>query len=217
MILKYEFCKMNVLLVSATEFELEPFLQENEKVEVLITGVGIPNTTYYLTNKLANNHYDFVIQAGIAGTFDEQISKGSVVMVRQDTFADVGMEEKENFKTLFETGFAKSNDFPFSNGWLLNKNKFLSNQTLRIVKGITVNKITDDEKLIKRMKEKFKPDIERMEGAAFHFVCLQQKVNFLQVRSISNIVGDRDKKNWQMKDAIGNLSIELKKILKIFS
>ena len=208
---------MNVLLISATEFEIKPFLTQNEKTDVLITGVGIPNTVYHLTKKLETKSYDLVIQAGIAGTFDEQILKGSVVIVKQDTFGDVGMEEKESFKTLFETGFAKPNDFPFRDGWLLNENKYLSNQTVRVVNGITVNKITDDEKIIKRMKEKFKPDIESMEGAAFHFVCLHEKVNFLQVRSISNIVGDRDKKNWRMKDAIGNLSIELKKILKIFS
>ncbi len=207
---------MNLLLVSATEFELKPFLQGNEKVDVLITGVGIPNTIYHLTKKLAKKNYDLVIQAGIAGTFNEQILKGSVVMVKQDTFGDVGMEEKENFSTLFEAGFAQANDFPFRNGWLLNENKYLSHQSLPIVNSITVNKITDDEKLIKRMVEKFRPDIESMEGAAFHFVCLHQKVNFLQLRSISNVVGDRDKRNWQMKDAVENLSIELKKILNNF-
>ncbi len=207
---------MNLLLVSATEFELEPFLQENEKVEVLITGVGIPNTIYHVTKKLAKKNYDLVIQAGIAGSFNEQILKGSVVMVKQDTFGDVGMEEKKSFKTLFETGFAQADDFPFRNGWLLNENKYLSDQSLPIVNGITVNKITDDERFIKRIVEKFRPDIESMEGAAFHFVCLHEKVNFLQLRSISNVVGDRNKKNWQMKDAIENLSIELKKILKNF-
>ena len=99
----------------------------------------------------------------------------------------------------------------------LNENKYLSNHTLPLVNAITVNKITDDKNAINTMKEKFKPDIESMEGAAFHFVCLQQKVNFLQVRSISNIVGDRDKKNWQMKIAIENLSLELKRIFKNFS
>ncbi|MEO8861255.1 MAG: futalosine hydrolase [Ginsengibacter sp.] len=207
---------MNLLLVSATEFELKPFLAGNEKVDVLITGIGIPNTIYHLTKKLAKKNYDLVIQAGIAGSFNEQILKGSVVMVKQDTFGDVGMEEKENFKTLFEAGFAQANDFPFRNGWLLNENKYLLHQTLPTVESITVNKITDDKKLIKRIVEKFRPDIESMEGAAFHFVCLHQKVNFLQLRSISNVVGDRDKENWQMKDAIENLSIELKKILNNF-
>ena len=53
-----------------------------------------------------------------------------------------------------------------------------------------------------------------MEGAAFHYVCLQQKIKFLQLRSISNRVGERDKTKWAMKEAIANLNIELKKLVK---
>jgi futalosine hydrolase len=55
-----------------------------------------------------------------------------------------------------------------------------------------------------------------MEGAALHYVCLQQEINFLQLRSISNIVGERDKQKWEMKEAIANLNMELKKILQYF-
>ena len=62
--------------------------------------------------------------------------------------------------------------------------------------------------------EKFGADIESMEGAAFHYVCLQEKIKFLQLRSISNIAGERDKTKWTMKEAIVNLNIELKKLVK---
>lgn len=217
MIGKYEFCKMNVLLVSATEFELAPFLPGNKNAEVLITGVGIPATIYHLTNKLNANKYDLVIQAGIAGSFSAEIKKGSVVLVRQDTFADIGIDEKQNFKTLFETGLAGENDFPFQNGCLVNENKYLANQTLPLVNGITVNKITDDETWTRKAINKFGADVESMEGAAFHYVCLMQKAAFLQLRSISNLVGERDKQKWQMKDAIENLSLELNNLLKNIS
>ena len=83
-----------------------------------------------------------------------------------------------------------------------------------MARGITVNKITDDKIQIKRFLEKFGADIESMEGAAFHYVCLQEKINFLQLRSISNIAGERDKTKWKMKEAISNLNIELKKLVK---
>ena len=63
-------------------------------------------------------------------------------------------------------------------------------------------------------KEKFSADIETMEGAAFHYVCLHQQINFLQLRSISNIVGERDKTKWKTKEAINNLNDELFKIIK---
>jgi futalosine hydrolase len=48
-----------------------------------------------------------------------------------------------------------------------------------------------------------------MEGAALHFVCLMEKVPFIQIRSISNISGDRDKSRWNIKEAIKSLHEQL--------
>ena len=48
-----------------------------------------------------------------------------------------------------------------------------------------------------------------MEGAALHYVCLMEKIPFLQIRSISNYVGERNKRNWNMKEAIANLNKKL--------
>ena len=47
-----------------------------------------------------------------------------------------------------------------------------------------------------------------MEGAAFHYVCLQENIPFVQLRAISNFVGERDKSKWLMKEAIENLNRE---------
>ena len=205
---------MNLLVVAATDFEIKPFIENNKSADVLITGVGIPATVFHLTKQLAQKEYDLVIQAGIAGSFNNKLVAGRVAMIETDTFGDIGIDEKGNFKTLFETGLAHENDFPFSNGWLLNEHEYFTHPSLPVAKGITVNKIIDDEIQIKRIQEKFGADIESMEGAAFHYVCLQQKIKFLQLRSISNIAGERDKTKWTMKEAIINLNIELKKLVK---
>jgi futalosine hydrolase len=53
-----------------------------------------------------------------------------------------------------------------------------------------------------------------MEGAALHYVCLQENIPFLQIRSISNRVGERDKAKWEFKEAIKNLNKELAVLLK---
>jgi futalosine hydrolase len=207
---------MKLLVVSATELEIKPFLESNNFTDVLITGVGIPASIYYLTRKLTDEKYDLVIQAGIAGTFNKTFSVGNVVVINQDTFGDLGIDEKGNFSTLFDLGFINANNFPFKDGWLFNDNKYFSNSALPLAKAVTVNKITDDGKQLKKLHEKFNADIESMEGAAFHYVCLQQKINFLQLRSISNSVGERDKTKWKMKDAITNLNTELDKLIQNF-
>jgi futalosine hydrolase len=45
-----------------------------------------------------------------------------------------------------------------------------------------------------------------MEGAALHFACLQSGIPFIQIRTISNTVGVRDKQQWQLPAAIDSLN-----------
>jgi len=45
--------------------------------------------------------------------------------------------------------------------------------------------------------------------------CLQKEIPFLQIRGISNYVGERDKSKWKMEEAIDNLCNSLEDILKI--
>jgi futalosine hydrolase len=35
-----------------------------------------------------------------------------------------------------------------------------------------------------------------MEGAALHYTCLMEKIPFMQLRSISNYIAERDKSKW---------------------
>ena len=107
---------MNILVVGPTEFELESFIVGNNTTDVLITGIGIPATIFHLSKKIFEKKYDLVIQAGIAGTFTADFKKGTVVIVEKDTFGDIGIDEKGNFKTLFDSGFINENEFPFTNG-----------------------------------------------------------------------------------------------------
>jgi futalosine hydrolase len=205
---------MDILVVAATEFEIAPFIQAGNGVETLVCGVGIPATVYELTKKLIERKYDLVIQAGIAGSFSKKIKKGEVVAVDQDVFGDIGVAGKKKFKTLFQAGFGNANEFPFTNGWLVNSK--IPETGLRKVKAVTINKISGRKKQTKLLQKMFAAEVESMEGAAFHFVCLQQNVPFLQLRSISNVVGERDKTKWEIENAIEQLNLELIKLADQF-
>jgi futalosine hydrolase len=181
---------------------------------VLISGVGIPSTAYHLTKKLLQQKYDLVIQAGIAGCFTKEIKKGEVVVVSHDAFADIGAEENKKFKTIFQLGLDDKNKLPFKDGWLINTSEILLSCHLKKIKAITVNKISDKKRQTKQLKKIFNANIESMEGAAFHYVCLNQNIPFLQIRSISNKVGERDKTKWEIKMAIENLNRELKTLIE---
>ena len=207
---------MKVLIVAATEFEIKPLIQAQRNVEMLITGIGSSATIYHLTKKLLTNHYDLVIQAGIAGMFAGKFTLGAVVFVKEDAFADIGIEEKGELRTFFEYGFLDKNEFPFSDGKLLNPSAILEKIPLPAATAITVNMVSDNFVHNENFRQKYHADIESMEGAAFHYVCLQHKINFLQVRSLSNVVGERDKSRWVIDSSIRNLNEELVKMIDNF-
>lgn len=216
---------MNCLLVAATAKEIAPFLEyyrnqqnqwpNNLNIDVLITGIGMTATAYHLTKHFSIKRPDFVLQAGVAGCFDTKIPLGSVVAIKQDTIADESVIELKKLRTLFALQLVPENQFPYTKGWLPNTDTaMIKKSNLKVVKGISVNQITTSKQMIHFYKNEFNPVIESMEGAALHYVCLMEKISFLQIRSISNYIGERNKKNWNMKESIINLNKELIRLLQ---
>ena len=78
---------------------------------------------------------------------------------------------------------------------------------------MTINEITTSKEKIAYYKNELNAQVETMEGAALHYVCLQENVSFLQIRSLSNFVGERDKNKWRLKEAIASLNSELQRII----
>ena len=205
---------MQILLVAATKAELHLPGSVEKKVDLLITGVGVPVTLYQLQKRLFQKKYDLVIQAGIGGSFNDTIKLGDVLLVKKDIFADIGMEEQHAFTSIYNTPFTDKNEFPYNNGWLINNSRFIDQFNYKQVNAITINKVSDSQLQQQQFISNFNPDIESMEGAALHFICLQEKTSFLQIRSISNKVGMRDKKEWKIKEAIANLGESLAVIIE---
>jgi futalosine hydrolase len=216
---------MNILLAAATNIELSPFLNHyrknetsflpNHEIDVLITGIGLTATTYSLSRQLTIKRPDMIIQAGVGGCFDAEIPLGTVLAVKQEAIADQSVIELEKLKTLFDLKLVPQNQYPFSKGWLVNKSALLRKVKLKKVKAVSVNEITTSKQKVNLYKVNFSPVVESMEGAAFHYVCLMEKIPFLQIRSVSNYIAERNKKNWNMKESIINLNKELIRLLRI--
>jgi futalosine hydrolase len=221
---------MKILIVSATEKEILPLKNrlkigtsavcvmkyttiKDFSVDFLVAGIGSTLTTYALTKKLSTKKYDFVINTGIAGSFNENVNIGDIVQVQTDEFADLGIEDKNEFFTLFDKGFMKKDQFPFTDGKLINPTEL--NLSLKQVSGITVNTTHGNKNNIELIKNKFNADIETMEGAAFFYVCLIENIKCLQIRAISNFVEERNNANWDIPLAIHNLNEKLFDIIDV--
>jgi futalosine hydrolase len=208
---------MSVCIVAATSHELQPLLPfvAKEQYHFLITGVGSAATTYHLTQTLHHKKPSLFIQAGIAGCFDGNIPLAQAVIIQQDRFADLGVVEDSQWKDVFDMNLASENDPPYTNGWLVNPHQdLLRSLQLPLVKSITINEVTTHPERIKQLREKYNPTIESMEGAAFHYVCLQENIPFIQLRTISNYAGERNKEKWQLKQAIDSLAEHIMQITR---
>ncbi len=218
-----------VLLVSATRMEVKMLLNEcwfvdaladNLKTyrlncvefDLLITGMGTTFTTYHLTQVLNQQNYRLAINTGIAGSLNGELRIGDVVNVTEEEFADLGIEEENEFHTLFDIGYLQSDEFPFENR-LLKADKLPIPIQLPRVKGITTNISHGHRGSINRLKARFTAQVETMEGAAVFYVCRWFGVPCLQIRAISNYVAPRDEALWDIPLALDNLKNTLIEIL----
>jgi futalosine hydrolase len=213
----------NILVVAATAIEIKPFLQHlkegkitGKNIDVLISGIGLTASTYHIAKQIQLKKYQLVIQAGVAGCFDTSIPLGTVLAVKKETIADQSVVELNRLKTLFDLKLVPQDQHPYKKGWLINPwNALLKKTKLKSVTGISVNQISTSKQIIRFYREQFSPVTESMEGAALHYVCLLENVPFIQLRSISNYIGERNKKKWDMQDSIINLNKTLERFINI--
>jgi futalosine hydrolase len=196
---------MKTLIVAATKAELSFFYQhynlpdadfvESKNFDLLITGVGMVATAFALGKHLSSK-YNLVVNFGIAGSFDRDMALGTVLNITEDTFAELGAENGDEFLTISDLGFGENHY----------TSKIQKSVTLPIAKGITVNCVTGSEKSIKNLIKRLNPATESMEGAAVFYASKQLNIDCLQIRSISNYVEPRNKDNWKIGLAIKNLN-----------
>lgn len=211
---------MHILLVASTELEIRAFLElvENQgfsEPDLLIAGVGTPVFSHSLTKRLILNKPDFVLGAGIAGSFTSNHLPGDLVLVSEEIFADLGAGENEGFKDIFSLGLDNPERFPFENGKITgNFDAGDLNLHFPQVRGITVNHIRADSVANSYRKHLYNAEIETQEGAALHYICQMEDIPFIHLRSISNFVGERDKSKWKLKLACENLATGIIEIIE---
>ena len=220
---------MKLAIVAATRLEIQPFIDRltvettalgddmfrwnGHTLAIWITGIGPMHTAFSLGKRLTEWQPDFAVQAGIAGTFRHDWELGTVVLIDKEVSGDLGAEDNGQFRDLFEIGLCDANETPY-------QEKFLPNPLASwpftaewpAATGVTVNMVSGSEPTIARLEAQYAPQIESMEGAAFHYACLVQNVAFLQMRSISNYVEVRDKSKWKIGLAVKNLNEALMKL-----
>ncbi len=213
---------MDILLLAATNFEIQPTINflagrdhtiGSNRFDVLIAGIGSMSTAYWLTKTIEKKRPGLIIQAGIGGSFSPNYPPGSLVLVNEEVSGDLGVEENNEFNDVFDMGLPQITG-PYTGKDLVNNHTdLLQQQKLPLVKAVTISEITTRPERIRQLKKKYQPVVESMEGAAFHYIALIEKIPYMQLRAVSNFVGERDKSKWKMKEAIELLNERLIQIV----
>ena len=216
---------MHILITAATAAELLPALEVREAIhsqtdnqlfiEAVETGIGSTATAYHTLKALltaSDLPYDMAINVGIAGSFSPSLPIGSVVRIGSDYFGDCGIQTASGFESLFDARLLGADTFPFTAGKLipapLAQEWESALYSLPIVQGVTVQHLVESDFF--SPSPPFLTEVETMEGAAFFYVCMNERIPCLALRAVSNSVGDRDKSRWNIPLALRNLSQVLK-------
>jgi futalosine hydrolase len=205
---------MRVIITAATNLELDGcakkasqvFKKSKLKISFHTSGIGMLASGVKLTQLATTHKPDLIIQMGIAGSYSKTEPLGKIWVVGSESIADLGVRENGTFKDLFETGLQKENEAPF-------KKRKLTNPAIRslnvlksdLVAAVTINEITTSPKRIKEIIAAHNPVLESMEGAALHYVGSLTKTPFIQIRAVSNYVGERNKAKWKLKESVEQL------------
>ncbi len=210
-----------VLVMTAVEAEREAVLRGlgaagcAADVFVETGGVGVAATAAATARllALAEDGFDALLSAGIAGGVTGRVAVGGTVVATSSIAADLGADSPDGFVSLDRLGFGRAR--------LDTDPRLLAAATSALPHAVagpvlTVSTVTGTEAGVREVLARH-PDAvaEAMEGFGVATAAAQVGLPFGEVRTISNPVGPRDRAAWRIGDALDGLSEAFASLAKL--
>lgn len=180
-----------ILIVCALREELSGFA-ERPYATVVQSGIGPVEAAIATARALAVTRYALVINAGIAGGFRDHVSVGDSVAVIEEYYVEIGRED--GLELDLPSG-AMLDEKVISDPRLLSPYKEgLLGSHLGI--GVTSATVTTSDLRAAHLAKRFNPSVESMEGFAVLRAARRASVPAIELRGISNLVGNRPSNEW---------------------
>lgn len=176
----------------AVAAELRGF-ENPEHVEVLACGVGPVEAAAETARLLTLGRFTAVVNAGIGGAFRGRAKVGDAVIVSEESLADFGLEGNA---PLSLPGGVHLHERVAASPELLARCNGLG---YRIGSGVTVTSVTMTDATAERLARTYGADVESMEGFAVLRAASLAGIPALEVRGISNFVGERARAEWDFR------------------
>ncbi len=197
---------MRVLVVTSVPAEAKAIGDGAAAAVVIISGIGRANAAAATTEAIVRDGpFDAVVNAGIAGMLPGSgLDLGEVVVASQCVYAEEGLITPSGFAGVEALGFAlgdfSGNAVPVDEG-------LLARLSQRWPAGpiATVATCSGTDDAAAAITQRTKAIAEAMEGAAVVHAARRLSVPAIELRSISNTTGDRDRQRWDLPRALAAL------------
>jgi futalosine hydrolase len=211
-----------ILIMTAVAAERDAVvrgIRGSSRFDVRLAGVGSATAAANTASVLAKGDYSLVISAGIGGGFVGRAELGSIVIASEIIAADLGAETPEGFCSVDELGFGSSR-VPVESNLVSLITDALQQAGLCVHTGpiLTVTTVTGSSESA-AMLDKRVPGatVEAMEGYGVAVAAQIYSVPVLEIRTISNAVGPRDRSAWKMKEAFEALEAASSILLEVLT
>lgn len=192
---------MNILICVATSLErssLKDRRVDGKRIRVIEMGVGPVNAAHAATMAILEEKPDVIVVCGVAGAYPSSgLQIGDVVSATVEIYGDLGAQSPAGFLDMKALGFPVVSTPTV----LFNELPMQLLPTARCVRFVTVSTCTGTETTAREIEARTHGAVENMEGAAVAHVARLHGVPVGEVRGISNLVTNRDRSSWRLREA----------------
>ena len=193
------------------------------------SGIGKTNASRGTTLLIEKFAPDIIIHLGVGGAYPSSgLKMGDIAIADEEIYGDEGILLADGFHTvekigipfLIKAGKQYFNEFPLDKKLVkmaLRISRVMYQASRVAVKSgpfLTLSTCTGTLKRARELEKTFHAICENMEGAAVAHVCAFYGTPMVEIRGISNIVGERDKRKWDINLAAENCQRLVMELLK---
>ncbi len=163
-------------------------------IDVVAVGVGPAAAAAGTAWRLARTPYDLVVSAGVAGGIPGRAEVGDVVIATCSIAADLGADSPDGFIPISRLGFGDE---------VIEADPVLKHPDAVMGSVLTVSTATGTASGVEALADRH-PDAvaEAMEGFGVASAARLAGVRFAEIRTVSNLVGPRDRTTWRLTEAL---------------
>ena len=213
---------MHIHICSATPFEYAGLVKRWPAgayagalhLSYQVSGVGPVHTGVHLSLSEEARACDLILNIGVAGAIDLELTLGEVVHVVREEFGDLGVEERDGtFTSAMRMGLVDGGEAPYRHGYLYPPQDTAAGEAgksfpafAKTVTAVTNATVHGSADRIAALRDRTDAQIETMEGASVFYVAHVLSKPVVQLRAISNYVEPRNRDAWRLELALTNLT-----------